>query len=279
MNTSLALLKQIIPKKYHKRLSLIKWKFKVRKFTALEAVCISINNINFLIIIDPKNGYIDECIFLNKEWESHIARKIINELSINSVFVDVGANIGYFSLIAAKIVGPSGKVFSFEPLKRLVKQFSESADLNEFKCITIFTKAVGEQVGEAVIGTSVQNIGGSSLVSYDSQQNNERVIVTTLDSELSHLDKIDLIKIDVEGFEYSVLLGAAKIIQKFKPKILLEFSPSFYKNNEGSEILKLLENFDYKIFDLQSGAAIHDVDIFLSEIKDRQTDLFCEVIK
>lgn len=133
-------LKKNIPQKYRKKLSFLKWKIKVLPFKDRQFVSIDDNGINFSILVDPNNGYIDEYIYLHKKWDQHISHALKFFLKEGDTFVDVGANIGYFSLFASQIVGPKGKVFSFEPIDFLVVMCQESMIENQQVNINLINK-------------------------------------------------------------------------------------------------------------------------------------------
>ncbi|MFN3188083.1 MAG: FkbM family methyltransferase [Candidatus Paceibacteria bacterium] len=273
------ILKKLIPKHLRKVITNVLWNYKTRNFNSPKIVNVIDKCSNFDIEIRPENGYVDEYISLHKVWETHIGNILCSELHSNDVFIDVGANIGYFSLMASSIVGERGRVLSFEPLDNLFNQLSKSIELNSFNNIKLIKKACGNSIEEAVIGISQKNIGGSSIVNIDTFTQKQKISITTLDIELENvIDKLDFIKIDVEGYEYEVLLGANNLITKFKPKILLEFSPSIYlhKNEDlGLNILKFLKGHNYKITDLIKDEVILDVEYFITKNGSRQTDLFC----
>ena len=149
-------------------------------------------------------------------------------LSSGGTFIDVGANIGDWTLPAAKLVGPTGRVLAFEPVQRMAGALRKSAWANRFDQIRVFDVALSNHAGEADFSVENENSGGSRLGRMPDDPgrtfSGHRVRVTTLDDVVGAegLKAIDLIKIDVEGFEAEVLQGAARSIAELRPALYFE---------------------------------------------------------
>lgn len=141
-------------------------------------------------------------------------------------FVDLGANIGYFTLLAAHLVGPRGRVLAVEPNPRNVRLIEASRRLNGFGHVTVAPVAAGRETGVLVLNTSFSN-GTTSDVPEEVNQLFSAEIVPSLrlDALLGDVP-VDFIKIDVEGAEYNALLGGAETIRRSRPVIVSEFSPA-----------------------------------------------------
>lgn len=198
--------------------------------------------------------------------EAGVLKKILKP---GMVFIDVGANIGYFSLIAAKLVGDSGKVFAFEPDENNFFLLQKNINANRYKNIIAVKKAVSDKVGTAKFYLEKENLCAHSLM--------PKINCDFIEIETIFLDeyfknkKINVVKIDVEGMEPAVLSGMEKLIKvnesmamitEYYPKAILNagYSPKDYleslkKNgfqlvNFGNQSGKLvnilcLKNFDY----------------------------------
>jgi FkbM family methyltransferase len=132
-----------------------------------------------------------------------------------SVFYDVGANAGFFSVLMAKEVGPSGRVFAFEPLDENIASIEEQIALNELRQIKLVTMAVGASEGTAEFSfppgqNSIAHLGAA----HSAGERVSLVKVTTLDAFAKDHPHPSLVKIDVEGAETDVLAGAAGMIDK-----------------------------------------------------------------
>ncbi len=169
-------------------------------------------------------------------------------------YVDVGANIGVYTLFAAKRVG-RGKVFAFEPQPKTFNRLIENIQLSKLKNIIAEQAAVGEKEGEIEIVTNDKY----SSVSYTKHINSDsaalnRCKIIKLDAYFEALNHIDYLKIDVEGFEFYVLKGAEQMLKTKIPSIIqLELIEKF-QNRSGSSIkmiCQLLNSLGYIFFHLQ----------------------------
>lgn len=168
------------------------------------------------------------------EWE--VGKTLRNLLSEGDVFVDVGANIGYFSAVAADLVG-SGRVIAFEPVPKYLKRLRELSINNPHHNIEVYPFALGPEKGNATIDvTSGSNLGWNTMVpgfmNPDAVGERVDVEVATLDElwlELG-LDHARVVKIDVEGFELNVLRGMRRTITAEKIDfVVCEVAPAAYQ--------------------------------------------------
>jgi FkbM family methyltransferase len=256
---------------------------RLKKFTQEQVILLQHQDVSFLLLASPKNGFIDKHIFLYGVYEPFMLDLIRQILKKGMTFIDIGANIGQHSIYAARIVGEQGNVHSFEPIPHLAKQIEKSVALNRLSSIvTIHNYALGEKKTEEELYVS-KNIGGSSLVNDDDTLEKITVHVKAGDNELAHLETIHLIKIDVEGYEYEVLRGIEKTLTNHKPDILIEFSGAFYesqKNNHGPLLLTLLRKHGYTLYDIEdSMTVVKDDTLFYNSLvtKRNQTNLLCKV--
>lgn len=184
---------------------------------------------------------------------------ILGALSSGSVFVDIGANIGWYSLKASKIVGEKGHVIAFEPRLSTFLYFKKSIELNEFKNIEVHNIALSNIAGEGTLewDIGINNPGSSRLVKQSSQSfSSQHVTVSTLDQILDPDREIDFIKIDVEGAEPLVFHGAASTLKRTKPMILSEISPAYLRNVSNISVwdyLSQMGQHGYSCYLLENG--------------------------
>jgi FkbM family methyltransferase len=190
-------------------------------------------------------------------YEPHVNRAIAALLQPGSVFLDVGANIGYHSYFAAGLVGFSGAVFSFEPdpgvYARLVRNLSSFSWAHAENAAVWHTGAQLEFDRSFADGES----GWGVLTAVRDCNRGQRISVRALAIDEwnapGKLPSLDLVKADVEGAELHMLHGAQSTLQKFAPDILLEVSAPLLieGGSSAAELIAELEHFDYSVFTLE----------------------------
>jgi len=166
---------------------------------------------------------------LQDAYEPAESRFIRGVLKANDVFVDVGANVGWYTMLASTIVGDSGHIHAFEPRRPTVDYLQRTVALNGLeKLITVHPIGLSNETQSETLmwGATSDNGGGASFARDDASADMvcQTIEVRSLDS--LGLDHVDVIKIDVEGAEPLVLDGATTIIERDRPIILSEVLPS-----------------------------------------------------
>jgi len=182
------------------------------------------------------------------------------------VMLDVGGNIGYMSLLA-KQVNPRLKIYAFEPLPGNVITFRANIALNGFQDLAILETCVSDQVGETEFLLPPGEESGWGRIAYrdDLFKGGGKISreVTTLDEfTKTHGEKIDLIKIDVEGFETKVLHGARKLLARDKPVICFEVNEPCLKDvgTSSREIFDFLHSLGYSIHAVHKSPELTEVE-------------------
>ncbi|HZF08585.1 MAG TPA: FkbM family methyltransferase [Thermoanaerobaculia bacterium] len=133
--------------------------------------------------------------------------------------VDVGANIGYYLLLTSRLIGPQGSISCFEPEPENVIELERNMERNRLNNVQVFPVAAGDADGEVSlhpgINGKVAADGSGSLT----------VSLRRLDSVLS--GPVDLVKVDVEGYEGHVLAGAERLLAEHRPVLFVEIHPTF----------------------------------------------------
>ena len=158
---------------------------------------------------------------------------ITREVRPGQTFVDIGAHIGYYTLLASTLVGAEGKVFAFEPdlLNREVLEKNVAAA--GCRNVTVIPKAVSVKTGKADLYLNAKNTGDNRLYHPGAMWHKVQVQTTRLDDYFDGYEgAIDFIKCDAQGHELSILHGAEKIVERFpKIKLLMEYFPIGMKQN------------------------------------------------
>lgn len=159
------------------------------------------------------------------KFEKYETALFLSQLKNNSVVVDVGANIGYYSLLAARRVK---KVYAIEPDQKCFEILKKNVEENKLKNVVLINKAASDKREKKYLVRDEKNLGNSRI----NDKNGELINTDTLDNILKNEQKIEVIKIDTQGWETQVVAGAKKVLKKDKPTVFLEYTPSEYKNQK-----------------------------------------------
>lgn len=172
--------------------------------------------------------YMDRLVYF-QAMEPVVSQTLLRQLQPGDVFLDLGANIGYYTLCGAQRVGREGRVISFEPQPQICARLRDNVARNQLNHVTVHELALGEQDGSFTLYIPPAEVGfGHASLSPQEFQNATAVEVQVrrLDDLLfGKLDRLDVIKLDAEGAELSIFRGARKLIEKFQPAIVVELNP------------------------------------------------------
>ena len=197
------------------------------------------------------DSYIDWRVFFlgaYDEAEINIVRDVSNALKEKNVFLDIGSSTGEFSISMAHIF-PT--VIGVEPLIHSYNQSLVHAKINNISNVRFFNIALGEKKSKTKIYFPPgANKGIAKIISQEKTTNHieQEVLMLTADDLLAdnNIEKIEIIKLDAQGYEYNVLSGMKKILIDFKPIILFD---QFHKKNDVPKVLEIFPR-SYKIFGL-----------------------------
>ncbi|MFM7079569.1 MAG: FkbM family methyltransferase, partial [Bacteroidota bacterium] len=177
----------------------------------------------------------------------------------------IGANIGQTALEFAKLSGKGSIVLAFEPHPGNFAAAKTNMALNDFSNIKLLNIGLGSNKTKLPITTCDHNSGSNKIAS-ESNSNTTVVDIEKLDDilEIKNLTKVDLIKIDVEGFEMEVLKGAELTIRKFNPILFIELDDNNLKNQKSSanELVIFLKNLNFLIMDSETEQVISETTNF-----------------
>jgi FkbM family methyltransferase len=168
-----------------------------------------------------------------------------SSVKAGNVFYDIGANVGFFSLLAARLTGPQGKVISFEPLPENLLSLRENVEHNHFSNVNILPFALGAvnqqqvfQVSERPTWGKLKGVGPDTPDKYLSDI---KVSVRRLDDLFSEgvIPPPDFVKIDVEGAEVEVIEGAIDTLSRFGPTLIIEL------HGTGNRLTQVFARIDY----------------------------------
>lgn len=190
-------------------------------------------------------------------------------LHSGDVFVDVGANIGLYTLVGARSVGTAGRVFAFEPAAQTFERLKNNVALNRLQNVTLVPLALSDQTEERPLTVSLDGYQAWNSLAQPSQGQTlkqELVGCTTWDAyaeEHQLFGRVRLMKIDVEGWELRFLLGARRsLTDQHPPHLMIEFTEANARNagTTCAEVYHQLENLGYQMYRINSGdnSLIHE---------------------
>ncbi len=191
--------------------------------------------------------------------ERYEARMVLGLLDRDEVFWDIGANIGYFSLVAATALNNSGQILAFEPGRLAYERLLDNISLNPFTNIKTFQLAVAATEGEAVLYLSGDIADSSASLYHSGKGQPDRQVCKTISLDKFMVEQglrpPDFLKIDVEGAELAVLRGAENLIASSSPLLLIEMEEKNLRAAGASKaaIQELLGGHGYRATHLRKG--------------------------
>jgi FkbM family methyltransferase len=185
--------------------------------------------------------------FVYDTWEPEVVRRTLSELKPGMTVIDVGAHIGYYTLLFAKNVGVTGRVISFEPAPDNFAVLAKNVEINGLAHVHLCDSAIFSRCGKITISIPDHSNSGEASVTQSVGARHVRVNSTTLDAISSAMDlRPDFLKIDVEGSESDVLTGAQETIRRYRPKMLIELH-HFDGNLKGNPVPNFLAGLGYDV--------------------------------
>ncbi len=202
----------------------------------------------FKLYVHKGKDLLSDSLLITKEYEP-VETKVIKDLvNVGDIVVDAGANIGYYTILLSRAVGPTGKVYAFEPGKECFDLLSRNVAENNCENVILINKALSDKEGEIKFYVNEKDKASSSMLEETKHLGTEVIAEgTTLDIEVN--EPVDFMKVDIEGAELDCLIGATTLLQTCK-KLVLEV-PEGRKDTE--DIKQLLRENKYKIERLDEG--------------------------
>ncbi|MBB3561198.1 FkbM family methyltransferase [Rhizobium sp. BK512] len=248
---------------------------KIRIARCLSAIVLSIRHVfglpdDVVVVrrgvrwsLDLKDG-IDFAIYLLGGFEVRTLRKYATLIKTGDIILDIGANVGAHTLPLALLVGDSGRVHSFEPTAHAYSKQCANIALNpvlqsRIRANQMMLMASAESIVPAAVYSSwplekAEDLHGEH---FGRLMSTDGALMDTVDRHVMGLGnpRIDFIKLDVDGNELDVLLGAQAVLKRSKPRIMLELAPYVYDQQpqKFDELLQVLWSCGYEISSVDSG--------------------------
>lgn len=193
-----------------------------------------------------------------KEYEPYERRLVQAYIKPGNIAMDIGAHIGYFTLLMARAVGPRGRVYAFEPHPENFRILKKNIEYNGYKNVILINKAVSDKKAKEKLYLAKYSNSSHGFYNLDNTKKFIEVETTRLDDYES---KVDFIKIDAEGNEIKILAGMKKIIENSPDlEMIVEYLPELI-NKSGLSTERFIKALEEK-FDIRK--------------IEGETNLFCE---
>lgn len=204
----------------------------------------------YLMRLNPKDKGLSRELYIYKKREifsTEFIKKIIRD---DDVIIDIGANIGYYALLEAKLAS-KGIVYAIEPVPENIELLKTNIKLNNCKNIFIFQLALGDKIGKAKMYIYDKLNWSSFIKSVD------ETIIREINISLTTLDKfaedyihepITFIRMDVEGYEYQIIKGSLRILKSSNHlRLCIELHPHLMPKEHMEELISILRNSGFKV--------------------------------
>lgn len=212
--------------------------------------------------VDTRDTIVTPHLLLDGEWEKWVTDMIWRYLKPGDTFVDVGAHVGWYTLLAAERVGPKGRVVSFEPNPGLYRMLRDSVHINGFQNHTdVRQQAALDVDGSVQLRWDLTRTGWGHVVSADVPVTTEKsrgayqIASVTAVKLASVLETASMIKIDAEHSELAVLRGALPLIERSRPILIVEHHP-LPPEVPYTELVWLVEHGGYGLFFIKHDATL-----------------------
>jgi FkbM family methyltransferase len=228
--------------------------------------------------IDPNDEIMAPQLVVYRQWEPDLSRYISSSVTPDTVFVDVGANFGYFTCLAASKIGSNGggRVISIEPNPAMQRLLKKNIRINwSMGKVEIHDCAITERTGYVDFCVPSGRAANASVATLSSSEEGHFIVPSKSLDELILHDKVDLMKIDVEGFETAVLRGGRGVIGRSNDiQIVLEWSVAQMKSAGFGvdELLQLLIEQRLSVYHLPPNR-------FIDEAEWRKLKIEAEALK
>jgi FkbM family methyltransferase len=195
----------------------------------------------YSVFVRPIDHDVGQSIRETKSYEPHVTAVVREVLRPGNTFVDVGANVGFFTAMAAHIVGSNGRVVAIEPMDKNVQLIAAAVWRNATSHVEIFPYAASDHEALLPIASGL-GTSNAQIVRPESGAPLPAIfaLARRMDDMLSHIASIDLMKIDIEGHELLALRGFHEGLARHRPRMLTEFHPRCMRDNAGIDPVEYL---------------------------------------
>jgi FkbM family methyltransferase len=234
------------------------------------------------IFLDPEDPVLSGALTL-RVFEGPETDFFLGAIKPGMTFLDIGANVGYYTALALSVMGENGRIVSVEPNPQSFKYLLKTVVANNGKNVSCVQKGASDKAGSMTLFLNLDNHADNRFYSNDMSGSSCEVDVETVDKILegAGVSKVDFIKIDVQGFEGHVLSGMKETIKRSpKVQMMSEFWPAglLGGGTKPEEYLSELRGLGFELFELSKGCKLNKITDFGKLIKDHQGRLYANII-
>lgn len=196
---------------------------------------VSVEQDGWTIYVRADDFVIGAHILKGGPYEPHVSHALRNLLKQGHTFVDMGANIGWFTALAAHLVGSDGRVYAVEPMDKNVQLICRTVAANGFAQVTVLPFAASNKDGTVLMASMPGMSNGEIRSQEDSFEGQIYAQARRLDDLLAGVGRIDVVKVDVDGHDLFAMQGFSALLAQHRPNVLAEFHPRALRNNAGCD--------------------------------------------
>lgn len=207
-----------------------------------------LKNSSVRMILNASDTGISQELMRKGSHEPLSTKILMDNLHEGMRIADVGANLGYFALQEAKAVGPKGVVYAIEPISQNFFLLKHNVALNNLKNIQVFNLAIGDEDGSLDLFLSYASNWASAFKTPINIDQKITVPSKRLDTFLKDKGKVDLVRMDVEGYETKIVDGMEETLKQKNLMLFIEIHPLFTGKNSCKAFLQKLDSFGFTPF-------------------------------
>lgn len=192
------------------------------RFNGVVETSVNVGEVNFKIASREDDSAVGNSIQIAGEHEPWVTPHFLDAIKFDATVVDIGANVGWYSMIAAAKTLHHGRVIAYEPLPENVQLLLANVRLNDFTHVTCVPVALGERIEVLRIETG---FGSNAAIVHDAGVFGHFCQVLAAGAALNAIGRIDVLKIDIEGYEPIVFRSAKEFLQREQPTMFVEYHP------------------------------------------------------
>jgi FkbM family methyltransferase len=227
-------------------------------------------HLNLVFYIDPDDRLIGPRFVVEGEYEPATTKFVLQHVGPDDTCIDVGANFGYYSCLLAHLAW-RGRVLAYEADPLMHRTLVDNVAINWAEAVVQpINAAIGDTHGQLTLHRWINRAGNTGIIAptheiapgFALKSETFDVEMLPLDSLVDQMERLDLVKIDVEGAESLVVKGMAKLVDRFRPIVIMEWSP-YQIDAAGSstdELARLLEGLNLPVHTIRPDGTLEPID-------------------